>query len=91
MNKGLLIGIILIMLLLFTGLVVAMESSNFAINWDVIGGTGGDVASTSYQIDGTFGQVVTGFSSGNTYQVGSGFWYGEASEGNAVYLPMIIK
>ena len=94
MKKGLItLSILLMTVLLFTGLAAAMDSTNFAINWDVIGGSeGGAVTSASYSVDGTVGQAVTGFSSSSSYQAGSGYWYGEAPPaGSLVYLPMIVK
>ena len=47
MNKGLMIlSLILIIMLLFAGLALAMDSNNFAINWDVISSGGGQMTSS---------------------------------------------
>lgn len=94
MKKGLItLSILLMTVLLFTGLATAMNSTNFAINWDVIvGSEGGAVTSASYSVDGSVGQAMTGFSNSNSYQVGAGYWYGEAPpSASLVYLPMIVK
>lgn len=94
MKKGLItLSLLLITVLLFAGLALAMESANFAINWDVIGGgEGGAMTSASYSIDGTVGQSVTGFSNSNTYQTGAGYWFGAAPPSSSlVYLPMIVR
>ena len=94
MKKGLItLSILLMTVLIFTGLATAMNSTSFAINWDVIGSSeGGAMTSASYSVDGTVGQAVTGFSSGNSYQAGAGYWFGEAPpSASFVYLPMIVK
>ena len=98
MNKGLMIvSFVLMAVLLFAGLTIAMESNNFAIKWDVLGGSGGGVVeSASYSVDGTAGQTIVGFSNGDTYQMGAGYWFGKAPSSNNstvryIHLPLIHK
>jgi len=71
MKKVLLIT--LLGLLCLAGTVSAMNSPNYAINWNIIGGGGGGSSSSSYQVQGTFG-ALDGYSSSANYRIQGGFW-----------------
>ena len=70
MKKGLLI---LLGLLCLIGTTSAMGSLNFDLSWNVIGGGGGSLASASYSMGSTVGQI-TGLSTSTSYKLQSGFW-----------------
>jgi len=61
-------------LLMVGGGVWAMTSTNYAINWDVIGGGGEPASSANYTARGTIGQPAAETSFSTNYQLGSGYW-----------------
>lgn len=81
-------------LLLVVGPATAMESANYAINWDVMDGGGEPIASTHlsthFALNGTIGQGVIGLKSSTNYGLCSGYWCGAAVE-YAVYLPLVLR
>ncbi len=90
MKKGLItLLFLLIVLSLYSRFALAVDSTNFAINWDVIGGSeGGIMTSVSYDVNGTVGQPIIGFGSGDNFQTGAGYWYGDPP--HILYLPVIF-
>jgi len=71
------------------GAVMAMESDNYAINWDVIGSGGEPGISTSFALDGTIGQGVVGSSSGDSYGLCGGYWC-DGEIAYSIYLPLVM-
>ena len=55
---------------------LAMNSANYAINWDVINGGGDNANSTSYQIKASAGQPAIDSAAGTSYQLEAGYWIG---------------
>lgn len=92
MKKGIGIALLVTLLgaLVVTGVVLAMSSTNYAIDWDVIGAGGGPISSTSYSMNSTIGQAVIGSKSSTSYGLGSGYWPGALLE-YLVHLPLILK
>ena len=94
MNKREVITLVIILcgLLLVTsiGAVMAMESANFTINWDVIGSGGKLSTSASFALDGTIGQSASGSSSGASYNLCSGYWCAGEIEVH-IYLPLVMQ
>jgi len=87
---------VLLCSLLLAGVVWAMSSASYAIEWDVIGGGGGPMSSASYAVNSTLGQATIGLSSSTSYGLGAGYWYGvvEAAPsplGYTIFLPIILK
>lgn len=76
--KTVVLLVILIGGLLVTGVVLARGAISYAIGWRVIAGGGGPAQSGSYRLNGTVGQGVVGLSTGLSYQLGAGYWYGIA-------------
>jgi hypothetical protein len=72
------------------GAVLAMESDNYAINWDVIGSGGEPSTSASFALNGTIGQGVVGSSSGDSYGLCGGYWCGGEIAYN-IYLPLVLR
>ena len=60
-------------LLCLAGTASAMGSLNFNLSWNVIGGGGGFLASPSFSMGSTVGQI-TGISTSTSYKLQSGFW-----------------
>ncbi len=95
MNKWKVITLTAVLLcgLLLAGAVMAMESANYAINWDVVGNGGRPSTSASFALDGTIGQGVVGSSANTSYGLCGGYWWcgGEtAYNNNKVYLPIVL-
>jgi hypothetical protein len=69
----------------------AMSSTDFKLDWFVLlnGSGGGEASSTSYKINYTIGQTVSGTSTSSTYRIGLGYWAGLTDP--PVYLPIILK
>jgi len=65
--------LVLLGLLCLSGTASAMGSLNFNQSWNVIGGGGGSLLSSSYTLGSTVGQI-TGISTSTTYKLQSGFW-----------------
>ncbi len=92
MNKWKMIALTIVLLcgLLLVGAVMAMESDNYAINWDVVGSGGETSTSTSFALAGTIGQGVVGSQSSASYGLCSGYWCsGEAAY--SIYLPLVLR
>ena len=91
-RKAIKLVIILCGLLLVSslGAVMAMESTNYAINWDVVGSGGEPSAATSFVLNGTVGQGIVGSSSGVSYSLCSGYWCAGVTEIH-IYLPLVMQ
>ena len=81
----------LLLLLLLTTQASAINSSSFAIDWDVFGGGGGVMTSGSYRVNSTAGQGLIGYQTGTTVELGSGYWYGAPPPDKLVFLPLVVK
>ncbi len=70
--------LIVIALLLISGSLLAMSSTDYTVAWFVplTGGGGGAVTSANYATDYTVGQVAVGLASSANYATGLGYWYG---------------
>ncbi|MGC9398425.1 MAG: hypothetical protein ACP5HM_04745 [Anaerolineae bacterium] len=84
---GLLIGSLVV-----TGAALAMESSNYALDWftPLTGSGGGAANSTNYAINFTVGQAVIGASDSDSYVTCLGYWCGAAVE-HSIYLPLVLR
>lgn len=90
-------------LLMAGGGVWAMSSASpglslaevYAIHWNVIGGGGGPISSTSYAVDSTVGQPAIGPLTSASYRLGGGYWHGMAETATlpryTLYLSMISR
>ena len=59
---------------------------NYFINWYVIASGGGEASSANNSVKGTIGQPIVGQSASDNYSVQAGFWIGQPSGGNCVYI-----
>jgi ABC-type amino acid transport substrate-binding protein len=76
--------------LLAAGVVWAMSSASYAIEWNVIAGGGGHSEAGSYSLDFTIGQPIVGVATDTGYELCSGFWCGAVVE-YKIYLPIVLK
>ena len=83
-------GVILIAMLV-TGAVLAMNSDNYRLGWFVPStGSGGSASSTNYAAEFTVGQTAVGNTDNASYDLCLGYWCG-AEVGHLVELPMILR
>ena len=68
----------------------AMQSSQYVINWSVVGSGGARMRSTNYGLGSTAGQPAVGLSSSTYYDLCAGYWCGAAVE-YGVYLPLVLR
>lgn len=83
--------IILLCILLMAGIVWAMSSTNYRLDWftPLTTGGGGSSDSTNYAADFTVGQTAIGQSSSTNYDACLGYWCGVIEY--KVYLPLVLK
>jgi len=83
--------VILLCILLTTGIVWAMSSTNYRLDWftPLTGGGGGPTDSTNYAANFTVGQTARGQSSSTNYGACLGYWCGEIE--HKVYLPLVLR
>jgi len=91
-RRSLPFAIVLLCALVLAGSVLAMDSTNYWLDWftPLTGGGGGPASSTNYAVNFTVGQTAIGLSSSTNYGVGLGYWYG-VEAGYKIYLPLILK
>ena len=68
----------------------AQESSNYNLEWHVIGGGGQPIASAHYMVNSTVGQGAARppLSLSSHYAVSGGYWFPPAYR---IYLPLILR
>lgn len=77
--------------ILLTGKALAMDSTNYRLDWFTpLTGGGGAASSTSYAISFTVGQTVIGTSDSASYAGCLGYWCSTAAE-HKIYLPLVLK
>jgi hypothetical protein len=78
--------------LLLAGAALAMDSSNYALDWftPLTGSGGGAANSTNYAINLTVGQSAVGASDSANYAACLGYWCGAAVE-HSIYLPLVLR
>ncbi len=83
---------ILVVLLLFAGSALAMDSENYRLDWFTpMTGNGGDnISSANYAVNFTVGQTVVGASSSANYEACLGYWCSGAAE-YKIYLPLVMR
>lgn len=84
--------LILLVCFLLTSTVMAMSSTNYAIDWMVpLTGGGGPASSENYALNLTVGQTASRSSESASYQAGLGYWYGAGKTAWEVFLPLMLK
>lgn len=84
-----LFAILLLLLVFSTVAVLAQTSSNFNLEWHVIGSGGGQSSSAAFRLDGTIGQGLASppRSSSGSFVVSSGYYYAAST----LYLPYVAR
>lgn len=82
----------LLLLLIVAAVVLAQTSTEFHLEWNVIGSGGGESSSASFQVNSTIGQGVGSqpVSNSFSYAASSGYWWFTDNE-RRIYLPLVIK
>jgi hypothetical protein len=79
--------------ILLTGKVLAMDSTNYRLDWFTpLTGGGGAADSTNYAISFTVGQTVAGASDSTGYESCLGYWCegGGVTDYN-IFLPLVLR
>ena len=78
--------------LLLAGVALAMDSTNYRLDWftPLTGGGGGPASSTNYAVNLTIGQSVIGTSDSTGYNACLGYWCGTAV-GHRIFLPLVLR
>jgi hypothetical protein len=90
-RTSLILALVLLLGTLTAGVIaLAQTSTNYNLEWHVIGGGGRPASSASYAVNGTVGQGAASppYSIGSNYAVSGGFWFIPAYR---IYLPVVIK
>ncbi|MBC7249608.1 MAG: hypothetical protein H5T62_04930 [Anaerolineae bacterium] len=86
------LAVTLLCILAMTGLVWAMSSTNYALDWFTpLTGTGGSASSTNYAVNFTVGQSAIGAPSSTNYGACLGYWCGVAAGEYSIYLPLVLR
>jgi hypothetical protein len=82
----------LVVLLLLTGVALAMSSDNYRLDWfaPLTSSGGGEASSSNYIVNLTVGQSAIGVSASTNYRGCLGYWCGVAVE-YRVYLPLVLQ
>jgi len=92
MRKRIILVLAVVLLALaVAGGVLAQTSTNYNLEWHVIGGGGGPVSSASYMVRSTAGQGSASppYSASGNYVVSGGYW--SLPLDYRIYLPLVIK
>ena len=85
------LAVTLLCILLVAGVVWAMSSTNYRLDWFTpLTGGGGAADSTSYRVNLTVGQSAIGTASSTSYGGCLGYWCRTAVE-HKIYLPSVLK
>jgi hypothetical protein len=77
--------------ILLTGKALAMDSTNYRLDWFTpLNGSGGAADSTNYAISFTVGQTTAGASDSVSYKGCLGYWC-ETDVAFKIYLPLVLK
>jgi hypothetical protein len=78
--------------LLMAGVVLAMSSANYRLDWftPLTGGGGGEASSANYAANLTIGQAVNGVAASPSNQVCLGYWCGSEVE-YSICLPIVMR
>jgi hypothetical protein len=90
-HTSLILALAILLGMLTTGLIaLAQTSTNYNLEWHVVGGGGGPVSSASYAVNGTVGQGAASppYSVGSRYVVSGGYWFIPV---HRIYLPLVMK
>jgi hypothetical protein len=80
-------------LLSLAGAVWAQNSPNYDLSWHVIAGGGRNMASASYALRGTLGQLAVGKAESADHALETGYWSSvlAAAAPYEVFLPLVVR
>jgi hypothetical protein len=82
---------LLVAAILGAGAVLAQTGGGYDLTWGTIDAGGGGSAGGGYRLTGTLGQPDAGATlNGGGYSLSGGFW-GGASMGGNLYLPLLLR
>ena len=86
-------GLLLLGLAVTLGAALAQTSSNYNLEWHVIGGGGEPISSTNYLVNSTAGQAAASppFSLSGYYVVSGGYWFSDDLALVHTRLPLALK
>jgi hypothetical protein len=94
-RKGILVTLLLVILALaIAGAALAQTSTNYNLEWTVLGGGGGPASSSSYAVHSMMGQVPSGADapSSSSYRVSGGLYGGAGFEYRyQLNLPIVLR
>jgi hypothetical protein len=78
--------------ILLTGKALAMDSTNYRLDWftPLTSNGGGEVSSGNYAVNFIIGQSVAGPSESASYQGCLGYWCGTGVQ-YRIYLPLVLR
>jgi hypothetical protein len=89
--KRITLFLILVLVLILVGSALAMESTNYQLDWfTLLTGGGGNSNSTNYAVNFTVGQSAIGTGSSTNYEGCLGYWCGIGNE-HEIFLPQILR
>jgi hypothetical protein len=93
MNKPLTLALLVALLcvLVLVGAALAQSSTSYDLAWHVVGSGGVEMASATYVMEGTIGQVLVHQAGSDHYGLVGGYWYPFGSDRYTVYLPLLLR
>ena len=88
------LGLLLLAVLTIGGAALAQTSSNYDLEWHVIGGGGQPVSSAHYVVHSTIGQGSASlfYLTGDHHILGAGFWaMSGVGHPYTTYLPLVMR
>lgn len=79
-----------LVMVLAGSLVLGQTSAGFNLEWQVLGGGGGESSSADYRVVGMMGQGVASppLADSANFVVSSGYWFNPTQ---TVYLPLVVR
>ncbi len=94
MKRVILLTLVMVGLFLLAGQVLAMNSTNYRLDWftPLTGASAGSATSTNYAVQFTVGQSAYQASASTNYGVCLGYWCGGSSTATRrLYLPLVMR
>jgi hypothetical protein len=92
MHKWKVLVIALVSVMIVAGVALAGATAGvYQVPWDAYSSGGEQMESSSYKMTSTAGQEMVGGTSGDTYQIGAGFWTTTGEDPFTVFLPLLFR
>jgi hypothetical protein len=83
------VALAIVLVLVLVNMSGAASSTQYAVDWDQTSAGGASMSSSTYRLNGTAAQPVTGISTSSTYSLCTGYWCGIESQ-YPIYLPVVL-